>query len=515
MNVKPDLKSYGGRVQVISCRMENFASYRELDFTFDNQGLCLIQGATGSGKSTLCDAIPWILFGRTAKDGAVDEVLSWNAEGLTTGSVYVSLPDGRGLNVTRTRGEKQNDLYYCFQGAHVRDQFRGRDLNDTQKLINNLLGMDHNLYLSASYFHEFSPTAQFFQTTAKNRRVLCEQLVDLSLAKKLQPRLAEQIKELNTKNQSHSNDIQLYIKTLAMITSQIEYINKTDNFEKRNRIEKQIRLCSLEILADSYIAEQMEMLKRAKIELGSDRCKECGSKKHSDRHESLARLEYDLQNEIKASNRAKDNIYRLELELKAELNKTPDIMEDLYTKHANIVAQSQDASDKIHSIETQIADLELLQDLLANLRAVSIKNTIQQLEDQTNQLLSKHFDAEIKVMFEVESADKLDVTIMKDGNNAVFTQLSKGQRQLLKLCFGISVMRIAANHNGISTNCIFLDEAFDGLSEELKVKAYGLLETLRLEYSSIFVVEHSQELKSLFTNQFTVQLINGNSVING
>jgi len=59
-------------VKILSCVLENFASYERLEFDFSPQGLTLIEGPTGSGKSTLCDAIPWILFGRTAKDGALD-----------------------------------------------------------------------------------------------------------------------------------------------------------------------------------------------------------------------------------------------------------------------------------------------------------------------------------------------------------------------------------------------------------------------------------------------------------
>lgn len=74
-------------------------------------------------------------------------------------------------------------------------------------------------------------------------------------------------------------------------------------------------------------------------------------------------------------------------------------------------------------------------------------------------------------------------------------------------------MKSVKNYHSIDLNCAFFDEALDGLSEEFKIKAHRLFETLIQDYSSIFVVEHSAELKSLFENSFKVNLINGRSEI--
>src|ERR1700677_767637 len=171
-------------MKILSVSLENFASYKKLSFDFQSQGLTLIQGANGSGKSTLCDAIPWILFGKTAKDGKSDEVRSWNTAEPTIGAIEVQL-ELYEVNITRIRG-KNNDLYYSFTADEAQNKIRGKDLMDTQRMINGLLGADYDLYLAGSYYHEFSQTAQFFTTTAKNRRSICEQLVDLSLPIKLQ-----------------------------------------------------------------------------------------------------------------------------------------------------------------------------------------------------------------------------------------------------------------------------------------------------------------------------------------
>lgn len=74
-------------------------------------------------------------------------------------------------------------------------------------------------------------------------------------------------------------------------------------------------------------------------------------------------------------------------------------------------------------------------------------------------------------------------------------------------------MQAVQNHHGINFNTLWFDESLDGLSDYFKVKAYRLFESIIQGYENIFVVEHSEALKSQFENSYSVSLINGNSVI--
>jgi DNA repair exonuclease SbcCD ATPase subunit len=66
-------------MRILSCQAQNFGSYKELNLDLADIGLSLVYGRTGSGKSTLPDVVAWTLFGTTAKDGAADDVRSWQA----------------------------------------------------------------------------------------------------------------------------------------------------------------------------------------------------------------------------------------------------------------------------------------------------------------------------------------------------------------------------------------------------------------------------------------------------
>lgn len=485
-----------------------------MTFGYKDQGLTLIQGPTGSGKSTLCDAIPWILFGKTAKGGAVDEIKSWGTDDVTKGEVLIDLK-GQLFAVARVRGKaKDNDLYFSYDGGPTQ---RGKDLNDTQRLINSILGINYELYLSGAYFHEFSQTAQFFITTAKNRRLMCEQIVDLSLAVKLAAALKERDKAIVSN--------QLYVDQEIRDTEfKLDHLKRSETSEQNKALEwnkahatrkedLQAKHASFSIRKSKSIADLEQRLETDLMrDQESPKCSACGAIK-TKKHNNTAHI-IEKYNELIELEKSRENTY---LQILSDIEKETNPFSNEVHDFSNEIAELSAVLIKLEKDKklwsTEALDTELLKDVVDSFRSLSIKNTIQDVEDRTNELLATHFDSECKVYFTIEDSDKLDVTILKDGNECVYTQLSKGQRQLLKLCFGVSMMQSVSNHHGIKFHEVFFDEAFDGLDEQMKTKAYGLLSTIGQEYESVFVVEHSSELRALFPKSFTVQLVNGESQI--
>src|SRR6185503_7725173 len=103
-------------------------------------------------------------------------------------------------------------------------------------------------------------------------------------------------------------------------------------------------------------------------------------------------------------------------------------------------------------------------------------------EKQANDILTTYFDSEILIQLKLESSDKLEVEIQKNGNMCSFRQLSGGQRCMLKLAFNLSIMSLAENKAGIKFPTLMLDEPLNGLSEDLKVRAFSLFESLTKSY---------------------------------
>jgi len=556
-------------MKVLSCSLENFSSYKELSFDFNDRGLTLIQGPNGSGKSTLCDAVPWVLFGHTAKNGSVDEVLNWTATGPTTGEITVEVNDCR-VYVSRIRSKsKNNDLWFSIDGG---PDIRGSDLSDTQRLIDDVLGMNCELYLASAYFHEFSQTASFFTANAKVRRAISEQIVDLSLSKDLQVKLTAQAKAIKSTLKDLADQTLVQKTNVDSISKNIGKAQTNahnwyshheskkaqlklayDNFEK----DKEIRLLELKKLKEQKdattkidmqkLSDQIKPASFFKQEIGTLKvlsdllkqtvCEHCGAPKNNDKvseiNADMQKLKTDASlsnmaqlrlNELKAQ--VNPYIEQLEAESKRQntyaiqytqlLNETNPYEADIESLKQSLAdttaAFYKTKADEINA-NTLKSDVEALQSIVASFRSVLMETAIQSLEEQTNQFLSKYFDAELAVALKMEDADKLEVEITKDGNTCSFSQLSKGQRQLLKLCFGVSVMKYIKKHNQLQISSIFLDEAFDGLDSNMKLKVFNLLQTLAVEYPSVFVVEHSSELKAMFDNQLTVSSVDGYSEI--
>jgi DNA repair exonuclease SbcCD ATPase subunit len=561
-------------VRFIVAFVENYTSYDFADFKFNNSnGVVLICGPTGTGKSSFCDMIPWILFGKTKNNGSVDEVKSWFSSEPTCGTTIINTDKGE-YAISRIRGT-QNDLYYNLNVLSA-EKIRGKDLNDTQKLINELLGMNCELYLAAYYYHEFSQTAQFFTSTAKSRRQLIENLVDLSMPKKLAEQSAEYKKDIKEEITSKKQELdkivskeQFFIDNITK-NSESKYLWQLEHAKKIVRLEKayknfentkQERLAEIEsnwegkhnsltyeiaqlissLKDDTFYTKKRENLELNIKEVENEKCETCGAPKNNETRSVLIRdlnkldaqqkqdeyakvlirniennhakafIEYEKQMKLENS---RQNIYDKELEL-VKLEKNP-FMQTIKT--AKVVLQETRMNititkTQLSELHINLADIELLEEVLAKFRQTLCLNMVQELEDSTNQLLNDYFDAELRVAFDLEGNDKLEITIHKDGNEASYTQLSKGQRALLKLCFSVAVMKSAANHNALEKDTLWFDEALDGLDAELKVKAVKLFEHLATIYKRIYIVDHSQELKTMINKHIVVKLENSRSII--
>ena len=562
-------------MRVVNLQLENFGSYEKLEFSFD-RGLILIQGPTGAGKSTLCDAIPWILFGKTAKGGAVDEVRSWAATEPTKGIVWL-----QDITVSRTRGAaKDNDLVFWPTGG---EPTRGKDMADTQRLLNQRLGFDLSLYLAGAYYHEFSQTAQFFTASANVRRMICEQLVDLSLATKLTARLKDELRSLKKQQAESAENIAKHkteVETCRRLeeeakrnskdwerlyTAEIKELTaKSKNFDaaKRSAIKKlqhesdawadarkeevkelnqAIATARADIRPDDELLYEERRLAEAKLLAGELTCPTCGGPAHPEERERLVRWEIQLDTKRRLSQQRTADVEKIERQLKQALSQinpfatrvtAEEARENTYDEQiASLKRQTNphrartagyranrldasmelaDAEASLVKIEGIVADYDVLSDITASYRSASIQYTIEAVQARTNALLADYFDGEMRVEFSADDTN-LDVSITKDGNEATYTQLSKGQRCMLKLCFGLSVMKTVAERHAVKFEQVFLDEALDGLDEAFKTKAYRMLEALALEHESVYVVEHSEGLKALFENKLTAELVDGRS----
>lgn len=566
-------------MKLLRCEVTNFGSYEHFRIDFNQQGLTLVEGPTGSGKSTIMDMPAWILFGVTSKDGNVDEVKNWSKpDELTTGEQVVEV-NGTTLSVLRTRGKgNKNDLSWRENEGET---LRGKDLVDTQRLLNLRLGCDSFLYLLSCYYSEFSSSSHFFLANAKDRKALFEKVADLELAVRVAERAAEKKKELKINAKPQELQLATLAGTLSEKRSAAAKLNvaftewgnkqaatikelqeKLVNYDQRQKeramfeskrqqehtlmlrekitsLSENIKDLDNCIKPTSFYEGTIALLQEKISHLKNNRCEHCGGvveNKQSDsmqeeltktgaarfnnlqlisqRHHYAENLA-DLLDEEKTSGE-ENKVITIERSLyQSQLNSEsnrPNPLSDQFLKiDAEITecAYRQRALEcELASLTRQISSLELLSEISLELRAHLLKKTVFRIKNEMNNYLSSYFDSEISVRFYIKNNDALDVEIQKNGHDCGFRQLSKGQRQLLKLCFSVVIMNIAAEKSGNKFTTLFLDEPTDGLDPELKLKSFRLFQDLNKRHESVIVIEHNTEFNSMFDNKLSVRLVN-------
>lgn len=558
-----------------TCHVENFGSYSAFEFDFSNLGLGLIYGPTGSGKSTIQDIACWVLYGVTAKNGAVDEVRSWQSPGdPTKGTIEVELPSGT-IAVTRIRGKAtQNDLYWT-EAERPDDFRRGKDLVDTQRLLEQRLGVSADTYLTSAYFHEFSEAGTFFTAKAKDRRALFERIASLDLPVRLAERSSvarkatkadlsqaendrakaegrlEQLKasKLHAQKSAKSweTDQVRIIETLQIRARNFEddkaakvsaLHRKAVDWEVQNSTRIDELVTSMESLEaatqpDSNFTDRLTQLTdRTKVE----RCGECGGpvpKLHAEidsvkearatNRRALDRFESSRQELMRLSEARNPYTEQVEQangtvntyldQITTERGKANPFAKTLVTVDSDISA----ASFILLTSTTRCKELEHRVASLTCLYDLSFELRGELLKKAVREIETStngYLDAYFDAELRVAfslDGDSLEVEIQKSGYDCVYRQLSKGQRGLLKLCFVVSVMKAAANNAGVHFAQLMFDEALDGLDTELKVKAFRLFEELETDHETVLLIDHATEFKSLFARQYRVTLVGDSS----
>lgn len=497
-------------MKLLNFTAKNFGSYDEISFNFE-QGLVLISGQTGSGKSTFQDIAFWGLFGITAKGGSVDDVRSWTNPNSPT-EVKVSVMTSNGiLEVTRIRGRSnENDLFWTEQKYDTDSPKRGKDLKETQALLEKCLGISAETYQTSAYFHEFSPTVHFFYESKKNQRSLLESIATLDWP----IRLATNIKH---KQKALKLEIQAVEKTIEKGKGKLEQLNTSyADSEARSQSYSNDQQVKIQQLKKSEVVRQLdesdwnlETLSQLKdLRAHSDRfdliCKECGqvNKETQSINKQIHLLEH-------SKNPHTDRLKHIQEQIQSEKDKTNPF-------ESQLVSLKNDIDKVLNSLIMKVLDLqelqkkqsylEILLEYTYELRGQLLINSVKSIESNANQYLNDYFDAELRFTLDIEGSDSITLNIYKNGHECNFKQLSKGQRGLLNLCFSVAVMKACQNRSGIHHSQLFFDEALSGFDVELKVKAFRLFQHLNLDHESIYLIDHSTEFKSLFDKQYKVEI---------
>lgn len=159
----------------------NFFSWGQLNFEFKS-GVTLISGenlddgnSEGCGKSSIPNALCWGLYGQLPKDVNIDDVIKTGEKGC-----FVTIVLKNGWIIQRSR--KPNDLCIIESGGGwaERAEIRGKDVKETQKMINDLIDMSFDTFCQSVYFAQ-NYNNKFITANQEEKAKILSELQDLSI----------------------------------------------------------------------------------------------------------------------------------------------------------------------------------------------------------------------------------------------------------------------------------------------------------------------------------------------
>lgn len=145
-------------IKFMNMEIKGFCSIQDLSITLGTEGIHLVKGNTGSGKSTFLNAISWCLYGKTLKNiKDVNTLESWRPNDYKGTMVKIFFEkDGSIHQIIRCQEYKGkveeakggNRLLYLIDGAQVKEKSKPK----IQELIEKDLGSSFRLFKNTITF---------------------------------------------------------------------------------------------------------------------------------------------------------------------------------------------------------------------------------------------------------------------------------------------------------------------------------------------------------------------------
>ncbi len=264
----------------VSLQISGFLSYLDpikLDFsTFE---LACISGANGSGKSSLIDAITWVLFGQARRRD--DTIINSHANAAEV--IYEFLYEGVLYRVQRSKPKDKSTLleFFMQEPAGSWRPLTEHSLRETEQRIQQTLRMDYETFINASFFLQ-GKADQFAQQRPGDRKRILSSILGLEVWETYRERSAERRKRLETElvgldalleeittELNQADERKSHLKQLEESLAQISALRKAREDVRENLRRLEASLAEQKRLAD-VLAGQLQAARQRQEQRSAD-----------------------------------------------------------------------------------------------------------------------------------------------------------------------------------------------------------------------------------------------------
>jgi len=507
-------------------RWMNFLSTGNIftEISLNENNTTLIVGENGAGKSTILDALSFVLFGKPFRKINKPQLLnSINQKGLLV-EVEFSIQNKEYKIV---RGMKPS-VFKVFQNETLMNQ--SAEMKDYQEILEKqILKVNHKSFCQVVVLGSatFQP---FMQLSASNRREIIEDLLELQIFTTMNSLLKDKLSDNNellrdkmSEKKIIDSKIELTKKHLLSIQNNNEniisekqiLIKETEikiqnNLSKLETFIENVKELNLKIIDQDKVNKKITKLSQLKHQIEAkvallnrdvdffDKHKDCPTCKQSiqedfrektinekkeiieESQDGLNKLaiEYEASNNrlneimlILNDIRNKEmEIYKLETDIKTMNNYINELKKDI-----NLIKNKQieDTDNNITDYENELKELELKIVIvkedrnILNAASILLKDggikarIIKQYIPVINKLINKYLSA-MEFMCQFELNEEFNETIKSRFRDEFsYESFSEGEKMRINLAILFTWRAVAKLRNSINTNLLIMDEVFD------------------------------------------------------
>lgn len=209
--------------------LKNFLSYREVSLDFRGLHTACICGSNGAGKSSLLEAITWVIWGQS-RAASEDDVIHAGAKDVRVDFIFTTNQLTHRIIRTRQRGQSSS-LEFQVETPNGFRSLTEKGVRATQQLILHHIKLDYDTFINSAYLRQ-GRADEFMLRRPNERKQILADLLKLDQYEEL----AEQAKDLS---KQFKGQAELLEQSLQTHKQQLEQRDAT--LEQQSILEAQLQ----------------------------------------------------------------------------------------------------------------------------------------------------------------------------------------------------------------------------------------------------------------------------------